>query len=110
MGHVADTWERTVDGRRVRTDRYGAGRRWLARYEDLDCRARSKAFARKLDAERFLATVETDKHSGLRTTLTPTAAPRGQRPQRSISHGQGRNELSLSPRTPAVTGLSGRRD
>ena len=71
MGHVADTWERTVDGRRVRTDRYGAGRRWLARYEDLDGRARSKAFARKLDAERFLAAVETDKLRG--TFLDPDA-------------------------------------
>jgi integrase len=71
VGHVADLWERTVDGRRVRTDRYGAGRRWLARYEDPDGRPRSKAFARKLDAERFLATVETDKLRG--TFLDPDA-------------------------------------
>lgn len=58
MAHIADLWERTVDGQRVRTERYGKGRRWLARYEDPDARARSKAFARKLDAERFLAAVE----------------------------------------------------
>ncbi len=71
MAHIADLWERTVDGRRIRTERYGKGRRWLARYDDPDGRARSKTFVRKLDAERFLAIVETDKLRG--TYLDPDA-------------------------------------
>ncbi len=71
MAHIADLWERIVDGRRIRTERYGKGRRWLARYDDPDGRTRSKTFARKLDAERFLATVETDKLRG--TYLDPDA-------------------------------------
>ncbi len=71
MAHIADLWERTVEGQRVRTDRFGKGRRWLARYDASDGRARSKTFARKLDAERFLAAVETDKLRG--TYLDPDA-------------------------------------
>ncbi len=74
MAHIPDLWERTVDGQRLRTDRYG-GRRWLARYEAPDGRPRSKVFARKLDAERFLATVETDKLRG--TYLDPDAGGGG---------------------------------
>ena len=75
MAHIADLWERTVDGQRVRTNRFGKGRRWLARYDAPDGRARSKTFARKLDAERFLATVETDKLRG--TYLDPDAGRMG---------------------------------
>lgn len=71
MGAHRGSLERTVDGRRIRTERYGKGRRWLARYDDPDGRARSKTFARKLDAERFIATVETDKLRG--TYLDPDA-------------------------------------
>lgn len=64
MGHIEDRWEKIVDGARVRTERYGAGGRWRARYLDPDGRERSRTFARKLEAERFLATVETDKLRG----------------------------------------------
>lgn len=32
MAHIQDRWETEVDGRRVRTDRYGKGKRWRARY------------------------------------------------------------------------------
>jgi integrase len=38
--------------------------RWRARYIDPDGRERSKTFQRKVDAERFLAAVETDKLRG----------------------------------------------
>lgn len=38
--------------------------RWRARYRAPDGRERSRTFARKADAERFLATVETDKSRG----------------------------------------------
>ena len=60
MAHVQDRWETVVDGRRQRTDRYGQGRRWRARYVDPDGIERSKMFDRKQDAERFLATVTAD--------------------------------------------------
>jgi integrase len=64
MAHIEDRWEKIVDGRRVRTERYGTGRRWRARYLDPEGRQRSRTFARKIDADRFLATVETDKLRG----------------------------------------------
>ncbi|MGH9040561.1 MAG: hypothetical protein ACRDZ3_10045, partial [Acidimicrobiia bacterium] len=54
----------TVDGNRIRTDRYGQGMRWRVRYLDPDGHHRSKMFARKVDAERFLASVTTDMLRG----------------------------------------------
>src|SRR4051812_28295688 len=60
MAHVEDRWEKLVAGERVRTGRYGKGRRWRARYTDADGRERSQTFARKGDAEKFLATVTAD--------------------------------------------------
>lgn len=65
MAHIEDRWERIVDGRRGRSDRYGTGNRWRARWFDPDGRERSRSFARKLDAEQFLAGVESDKSRGL---------------------------------------------
>lgn len=60
MAHVEDRWEKVVAGQRVKTDRYGAGNRWRARYIDADGRERSQTFARKGDAERFLVATEAD--------------------------------------------------
>lgn len=57
MAHVQDRGEKTTGGRRVRTDRYGKGRRWQARYHDPDGRERTEDFDRKQDAERFLAMI-----------------------------------------------------
>jgi hypothetical protein len=56
---------KVVDGRRVRTARYGKVDRWRARYLDPTGRERSRTFAKKVDAERFLAGVESDKSLGL---------------------------------------------
>lgn len=39
--------------------------RWKARYRDPNNRQRSQTFDRKVDAERFLATMVTDTHRGL---------------------------------------------
>jgi hypothetical protein len=64
VAHIEDRWEKVVGGQRVRAERHGSGRRWRARYLDPEGRQRSRTFARKLDAERFLATVETDKLRG----------------------------------------------
>jgi hypothetical protein len=47
MVHIQDRWERMIDGERVRTARYGKGKRWQARYRDPDGHERTKDFARK---------------------------------------------------------------
>lgn len=60
MAHVQDLWEKTVGGRRIRTSRYGKGNRWQARYLDPDGHERTRTFARKQDAERFVVTVRAD--------------------------------------------------
>lgn len=57
VAHIQDRWETVGDGRRTRTDRYGQGKRWRARYEDPNGNERSQMFARKQDAERFLTSV-----------------------------------------------------
>ena len=64
MAHVRDRWERTVDGKRVRTARYGKGKRWQARYQDPDGRERNRDFDRKQDAERFLTAMSADMLRG----------------------------------------------
>ena len=38
---------------------------WVARWRDPDGRQRKRSFTRKLDADRFLATVESDKVRGV---------------------------------------------
>lgn len=65
MAHIEDRWEKLADGARVRTDRYGRGDRWRARYFDPNGLERARTFARKVDAERFLAGIESDKSRGL---------------------------------------------
>lgn len=71
MAHVQDRWETVVDGRRERTNRYGSGKRWKARYQDPDGTERSRMFERKQDAERFLTTIAADVLRG--TYLDPNA-------------------------------------
>lgn len=97
MAHVEDRWEKLVGGRKVRTDRYGRGDRWRARYLDPAGRERSQTFARKLDAERFLATVETDKLRG--AYLDPQAGRPAGSPW-TTSTQSGRN-VSCGRPTPA---------
>jgi hypothetical protein len=60
-----------VDGQRVRTGRYGSGMRWRARYVDPEGRERSQTFARRVDAERFVATITADVLRG--TYVDPDA-------------------------------------
>lgn len=64
MAHVEDRWEQMLEGRKVRTERHGTGKRWRARWRDPQGKHRSRGFERKVDAERFLATVEGDKLRG----------------------------------------------
>lgn len=65
-GHVQDLWfaPGPRGGKPQPTARHGSGRRWKARYLDPDGRERSKSFARKADAERFLTEVEHSKLEG----------------------------------------------
>lgn len=60
MAHAQDLWEKTVEGRRIRTSRYGKGNRWQARYLDPEGHERTRTFARRQDAERFVVTVRAD--------------------------------------------------
>ncbi len=71
LAHIEDRWEKVVDNQRVRTPRYGNGSRWRARYLDPCGQERSQCFARRVDAERFLASVETTKLQG--TYVDPDA-------------------------------------
>lgn len=56
--HVMDQWTRPgPNGRRVQTDRYGHGKRWLARWAEPSGRERSRAFGNQKEAEAFIARV-----------------------------------------------------
>jgi hypothetical protein len=68
MAHIRDAWV-TSNGKR--TARFGNGKCWRATYTDPDGRERSRMFARKTDAERFLTEVEHSKIAG--SYLNPDA-------------------------------------
>lgn len=63
-GHVQDRWHRVVDGRRVRTNEYGRGLRWRARWMDVAGKEHSKSFEHKADAELHIAALNTDMARG----------------------------------------------
>jgi integrase len=65
-GHIQDLWYAAGPrgGKPRPTARHGNGRRWKARYIDPDGRERSKSFARKADAERFLTEIGHSKIAG----------------------------------------------
>jgi integrase len=63
--HVMDQWTRPgPNGRRVKSDRHGRGKRWLARWTDPSGRERSRAFHLKDEAETFLGQMRTGENSG----------------------------------------------
>ena len=71
---VADRWHRTAieadpdTGKKTRTkvksQRYGIGMQWLARYVAADGKERTKAFARKVDANKWLEQRVSDQVTG----------------------------------------------
>ncbi|MFF5537334.1 tyrosine-type recombinase/integrase [Streptomyces cinerochromogenes] len=70
-GHIQDRWYRTeknADGKtvRVKTDRFGAGLRYRARYVGPDGTEKSKSFpdGKKRLAEKWLSAIETDMTRG----------------------------------------------
>lgn len=66
MADIDDRWTRLdrATGERVRTARYGTGKRWAARWRDAADRQRSRSFDRKADAERFLSGIRADLARG----------------------------------------------
>jgi integrase len=71
-GHIQDLWYSPgPDSENRPTRRHGRGKRWKARYADPDGHERSKCFARKGDAEKFLTQVGADILRG--TYLDPDA-------------------------------------
>ncbi|GAA1005498.1 hypothetical protein Aple_051180 [Acrocarpospora pleiomorpha] len=70
-GHVQDRWYKTVTGpdgkpKRERTDRYGTGKRYRARYTGPDGTEKSQSFPdrQKRLAEEWLARIEADMSRG----------------------------------------------
>ncbi|MFJ9447249.1 tyrosine-type recombinase/integrase [Kitasatospora sp. NPDC101235] len=70
-GHIQDRWYKTEPGpdgkpRRVRTDRYGKGKRYRARYIGPDGTEKSKSFPdrQKRQAEEWLTEIEADMSRG----------------------------------------------
>jgi integrase len=72
VGHVQDLWfSADPDGKDRPTARHGYGKRWKARYLDPDGKERSKTFARKVDADKFITTVGAEVLRG--TYMDPDA-------------------------------------
>ncbi|MBG0856256.1 site-specific integrase [Streptomyces spinoverrucosus] len=70
-GHIQDRWYKTVPGQdgktgRVKTDRYGVGQRYRARYIAPDGSEKSKSFPdkQKRRAEAWLSNIEADMSRG----------------------------------------------
>lgn len=60
MASVDDRWhvKDRATGQKVRSQRYGTGKRWQVRYRDPDGCSRNRSFDRRVDADRFRAEVE----------------------------------------------------
>ena len=71
MADVDDQWHKLVDGKKVRTDKYGRGKRWRARWRDETGAQRQTSFDTKTEADRHIATVKADM---LRKTYIDPAA------------------------------------
>ena len=65
MGYTKDLWTRPgPSGTRVRNERWGRGKRWLACWIDPEGQERSKAFRKQAAADRHWQGMETDKERG----------------------------------------------
>jgi integrase len=93
--HVDDRWTRPGEqGRRVRTERWGKGQRWRARWTDPDGRERERACATRDAAEALLAKVLVDMAAG--AYVSPTA---GQETFRSYAETWRAQQLHHRPST-----------
>jgi len=66
MANVRDLWWVTdrATGEKVKTTRHGQGARWLARYRDEHGKDQTKTFAKKVDAQRWLADEQSKMNRG----------------------------------------------
>lgn len=68
---VDDRWHKVIkdpvtgERRKVRTARYGTGKRWMARWRDAAGRQRGKSYDRKSDAEALLAKLASEAARGV---------------------------------------------
>lgn len=90
-GHIQDRWfkaETNADGKtvRVKTDRYGTGMRYRARYIGPDGTEKSKSFPDKQKrlAEQWLAHIEADMSRG--QFVDPSAGRVTFRVRREVAH------------------------
>ena len=76
MAHIEDRWMKTgPTGRKVKTERHGAGLRWLAVWNERDGRRRKRGFSTKDAAQAHLDEVAHAVRSG-RMRLGAPSAPR----------------------------------
>ena len=79
MASVSDRWHVTEreSGKKIRSGRYGTGKRWQVRYRDPGGESRNQSFDRKVDAERLLVELSSQLLQGryvdLRAGRTPFA-------------------------------------
>lgn len=65
MGYVHDLWHKKgPNGRKVRTNYYGKGKRWQARWDDPDGNPKTKLFERQVDAQKHVTKMDHDVLSG----------------------------------------------
>lgn len=65
MASINDRWwTNAPDGSKRRSERHGTGLRWQVRYRDPNGASRNKSFERRIDAERFMASITVDLHQG----------------------------------------------
>ena len=65
MASINDRWwVKKPDGTKAKSDRYQVGHRWQVRYRNEESKGRNKSFEKRIDAERFLASVSVELHQG----------------------------------------------
>jgi integrase len=63
-GHIEDRWYKTVNGRKVKTSRYGTGLRWRVRWIDPGGRERARSFRTRDEADRYLTEIRHEIQTG----------------------------------------------
>ncbi|CAN2202958.1 XerC Integrase [Candidatus Nanopelagicaceae bacterium] len=65
MASINDRWWVTKkDGTKSKSDRHQVGLRWQVRYRNAEGQGRNKSFEKRVDAERFMASVSVELHQG----------------------------------------------
>lgn len=100
MGSIVDKWTSPdpTTGKRVKTERWGRGRRWLARWVDAAGQRHSQACASKDEANALLASIDVRKRAG--QYVSPTA---GAVTVRDYAEKWRADQLQHRPSTAATT-------